>query len=260
MKENRRRPMVAGNWKMQGSPASISALLGAIGSAARSFSTIDIAVFPPFIFVESVARQLADTGIAWGAQNVSTETAGAYTGEIAASMLRDMACRYVLIGHSERRALFNETDAIIAKKWITAKAAGLTPILCVGETRAERDAGDTTAIITRQLSAIFDIKSGFQNALVAYEPVWAIGTGLTATPEQAESVHATIRQLIAEREQPAISAALRILYGGSVNAENAQALFSMPNVDGGLVGGASLNAEAFLRICSAASEKYPVGV
>ena len=185
-----------------------------------------------------------------GAQDTFCEKKGAYTGEVAAAMLKEVGCQYVLVGHSERRTLFLESDALVAKKFKAAYDAGLSPVLCVGETRAEREAGDTLVVIQRQLDAVFDIVelACFNSAIIAYEPVWAIGTGLTATPQQAEEVHAAIRARIAAKDEQ-LALEIRLLYGGSVNAANASSLFSQPNIDGGLVGGASLDPQAFFDIC-----------
>jgi triosephosphate isomerase len=246
--KSKRYPMIAGNWKMHGSRESVAALLTGIKSAASNASSVEIVVFPPFVFLEQTQDLLSDTAIAWGGQNLCAEPAGAFTGEVSASMLLEFGCRYVLIGHSERRQLFGENDQLIAKKFDLARKVGLIPILCVGETLAEREAGRTQDIVARQLAAV--LEEGLHDAIVAYEPVWAIGTGLTATPEQAQEVHAAIRSQVAARDA-AIAAELRILYGGSVKSSNAAQLFAMPDVDGALVGGASLDAAEFMRICSA---------
>jgi triosephosphate isomerase len=233
--------LVAGNWKMHGSRASNLALLEAVlkglGEAA------ECAVCPPFPYLAQVGERLRGTRIALGAQNVSEHAQGAYTGEVAAAMLVELGCRYVIVGHSERRQLYGESDAQVAAKFAAARAAGLTPIVCVGETLAERDAGQTEAVVGRQLAAVLT-KHSFAHAVLAYEPVWAIGTGRNATPEQAQAVHGFLR-----RKVPAQTA---ILYGGSVKPQNAAALFAMPDVDGGLIGGASLVAADFLAIVQAA--------
>lgn len=245
-----RKVIVAGNWKMHGTKASVQALLTALTKSSGINSAAEMVVFPPFVFLEQTQRLLQGTGIYWGAQDVATEQSGAFTGEISASMLREFACKYVLVGHSERRSLYNETNAVVAKKFAIAKQAGLIPILCVGETLAEREKGLTQQVVSQQLQAILDLSTGAENlrqAVLAYEPVWAIGTGLTATPEQAQAIHALLRQQVAEHN-PTIAQQLSILYGGSVKGSNAKALFAMPDIDGGLVGGASLDAQEFLQI------------
>ena len=247
-----RRPLVAGNWKMHGSRAENARLIGELVEAADG-ATSDVAVCPPFVYLWEIARQLKGSAIALGAQNVGAEAQGAFTGEVSAAMLKDVGCTLAIVGHSERRHLYGEDDALVARKFVAAQAAGLTPILCVGETLEERERGATREVVTRQLESVLGVAGApaFERAVVAYEPVWAIGTGKTATPEQAQEVHALIRDRIAARDAR-IAAALRVLYGGSVKAANAAELFAMPDVDGGLVGGASLKAEEFLRICAAA--------
>ena len=235
-----RTRLVAGNWKMHGSRASISALLDALLGGLRGPGGAECAVCAPFPYLEHVSRRLAGSPIAWGAQNVSEHSAGAYTGEVAASMLLEFGCRYVIVGHSERRQLYGESDAQVAAKFAVASSAGLTPILCVGETLAEREAGKTEQVVARQLDAI----ESFEKAVLAYEPVWAIGTGRTASPEQVQQVHAFLRKRV--------PGGTRIIYGGSVKAQNAAELFGMPDVDGGLVGGASLAAQEFVAIVRAA--------
>jgi triosephosphate isomerase len=244
-----RKKIVAANWKMNGSLAGVKALANA---AADVQASCDIAVFPPFVFLASVEAILMNTNVYWGAQNVSSELSGAYTGEISASMLKEFGCRYVLVGHSERRQLFHETNEMIAKKFAVAQQQRLVPMLCIGETREERTAGKTSEVVLSQLDAIIDM-AGVQalpGAVIAYEPVWAIGTGLTATPEQAQAVHAEIRSHIAQFDGK-IAELVQILYGGSVKPENAATLFAMPDIDGALVGGASLDAGAFAKICMA---------
>jgi len=255
-----RRPMVAGNWKMHGTAVANSALvegvrrgLADLGSAAGAVDTL---VCPPFVYLAAVASQIGEAGIALGAQNLCAETGqGAYTGEVAGEMLREVGCSYVIVGHSERRALYAESDEIVARKYAAALATGLTPILCVGETLAERDGGQTSAVVARQLDALIAHcgVAALGRGLVAYEPVWAIGTGRTATPAQAQEVHAFIRGRIAGHDA-IIAGSLRVLYGGSVKAGNARELFAMPDVDGGLVGGASLKADEFVAIVAAAAE------
>jgi triosephosphate isomerase (TIM) len=242
-----RTRLVAGNWKMHGSRASISALLDALLKGLPASGGAECAVCGPFPYLAQVAQHLAGTPLAWGAQNVSEHAQGAYTGEVAAAMLAEFGCRYVIVGHSERRQLYGETDAQVAAKFAAARAAGLTPILCVGETLAEREADSTEAVVARQLGAV-DFSG---NAVLAYEPVWAIGTGRTATPEQAQQVHGFLRRRV--------SNATRILYGGSVKAQNAAAIFAMPDVDGGLIGGASLIAQEFIAIAAAARQASAKG-
>src|SRR5438067_4141073 len=233
-----RTRLVAGNWKMHGSRESIRALLNDLVAAAGGEGA-QCAVCPPFPYLAQVAERLRGTPIAWGAQNVSEHAQGAYTGEVSAAMLAEFGCRYVIVGHSERRQLYGEADAQVAAKFAAARKAGLTPILCVGETAAERDAGRTTEVVARQLGAV-----AFSGGVLAYEPVWAIGTGRNATPEQVQTVHAFLRQRV-PHDTP-------ILYGGSVKPQNAAAIFAMPDVDGGLIGGASLVAADFLAILQAA--------
>jgi triosephosphate isomerase len=236
--------LVAGNWKMHGSRASIQALLDSLLKAIPKSSAAQCAVCAPFPYLALVAEQLRGSALAWGAQNVSEHAQGAYTGEVAAAMLAEFGCRYVIVGHSERRQLYGESDAQAAAKFAAVRAAGMTPILCVGETLAERDAGKTETVVARQLVAVSE-KHSLENAVLAYEPVWAIGTGRNATPEQAQAVHAFLRKR-AGGQTP-------ILYGGSVKPQNAAAIFAMPDVDGGLVGGASLAAKDFIDIVKAAS-------
>ncbi|HEV2008488.1 MAG TPA: triose-phosphate isomerase [Burkholderiales bacterium] len=244
-----RTPLVAGNWKMHGNRASNRALLDAVLAGIESLEGVECAVCVPYPYLGEVAGRLAKTRLAWGAQNLSEHAQGAFTGEVSAPMLAEFGCRYVLVGHSERRQLFGETDAVVAAKFAAVMAGGMTPILCVGETLAERDSGHTEQVVGRQLQMVLDLneKKSFENAVVAYEPVWAIGTGRTATPEQAQAVHAFLRaRVLAET---------RILYGGSVKPENAAAMFAMPDVDGGLIGGASLVAGDFIAIARAAQRK-----
>jgi len=247
-----RRPFVAGNWKMNGSAASNKALLDGIRAGLAAVTTIEVAVCPPFVYLRDVAGQLQGTAVALGAQNLSEQGAGAFTGEISAAMLLDLACRYVIVGHSERRAIYGESDALVASKFAAARKAGLIPILCVGELLEEREAGTTEQVIERQLDAVLALEgiAAFAQAVVAYEPVWAIGTGKTASPEQAQAVHAFIRNKLAAQDAT-IADKLRILYGGSVKASNAVELFGMADIDGGLIGGAALQAEEFLAICRA---------
>lgn len=244
-----RKPLIAGNWKMHGSHTMLQTLLPMLKQNIHPTDVAEMAVFPPFVFLDQTQQLLKDSQVQWGAQNLSAESQGAYTGEVSGAMLAEFGCRYVLIGHSERRTLYGETDALIAKKFAMAQQVGLCPVLCLGETLEQREQGLTQQIVEGQLNAVLDHVGidGFQNAVLAYEPVWAIGTGLTATPEQAQAVHAMLRQRIAS-QSPTIAAQLRILYGGSVKAAGAKALFTMPDIDGGLIGGASLVAEDFLQI------------
>jgi triosephosphate isomerase (TIM) len=248
-----RRKLVAGNWKMHGSLLQNEQLLRALSVGVQGLAC-EVAVFPPFPFLAQAQALLADTVLGLGAQSVSEHAAGAYTGEVSVEMLKQFACRYVLVGHSERRMLFAESDELVAAKFEAVRTAGLLPVLCVGETLEEREAGHTEAVVARQLQAVLE-KSGvaaMRDAIVAYEPVWAIGTGVTAAPTQAQAVHQGIRSLIAGFDA-SVAAGLRILYGGSVKSGSARELFAQPDIDGGLVGGASLNAEEFLAICRAAN-------
>jgi triosephosphate isomerase len=247
-----RRRLIAGNWKMHGSRAENSKLLDEL-LQLEGATAADVAVCPPFVYLLETARLLKESSIAVGAQDVCAEPIGAFTGEVSAAMLKDVGCRYVIVGHSERRALFHEDDQLVARKFVAALSQKLTPILCVGETLEEREAHHTETVVARQLDAVLAVAgvAAFAEAVIAYEPVWAIGTGKTATPDQAQAVHAFIRGRIAARDAK-IAAELRVLYGGSVKAANARELFEMPDVDGGLVGGASLKSEEFGRICAAA--------
>lgn len=277
----KQKPLIVANWKMHGSYAKIESLLKDLvaGSKGKGLEEVQIVICPPAPYLECVRSQLKNSFFQWGAQNAYCEKEGAFTGEISPSMLIDFGCQFVILGHSERRQYFSETDALIARKCVAAYDAGLIPILCVGETAAERQANRTFEVIDAQLGKVLDAfasrsseehsgQSGQpehsgqpeQSALaqkhdfvIAYEPVWAIGTGLTATPEEADKVHAFIREIVVKRAA-ALAKNLRILYGGSVKAANALSLFSQPHIDGGLVGGASLIAEEFLGICWAAKE------
>lgn len=238
---------------MHGSLSLNERLLRELASGAQGLGC-EVAVFPPFPFLAQAQALLDGTGIHVGAQVVSQYSFGAFTGEVSAAMLKEFGCCYVLVGHSERRTLFGESDDLVAAKFLAAKEAGLTPVLCVGETLFEREAGLTGEVVSRQLHAVLD-RAGvvvLDGAVVAYEPVWAIGTGLTATPLQAQEVHAAIRALVAGRDA-SIAGGLRILYGGSVKPGNASELFGQPDIDGGLIGAASLIAEDFLAICRAAN-------
>jgi triosephosphate isomerase len=252
-----RKPFVAGNWKLHGSRESAAALARAVVDGLPDAIACEVALCPAFVHLGEVARVLRDTGVALGAQDVSAEDQGAFTGEVAAAMLREFDCAYAIVGHSERRALYAEGDCLVARKFMAAQRAGLTPILCVGETLEQREAGETAAVVGRQLKAVLDAAgiAAFAQAVIAYEPVWAIGTGRTATPDQAQEVHALIRAALRAADAasgPGIAQATRILYGGSVKASNAAEIFAQPDVDGGLIGGASLDASQFVQICQAA--------
>jgi triosephosphate isomerase len=248
-----RKYLVAGNWKMNGGTAVNEELCDRIGSGLSQSAAVELLVCPPFPYLEAVGNRLAGTGVSLGAQNVSQYASGAYTGEVSALMLKDLGCKYVIVGHSERRAMMHESSEIVAEKFGAALKEQLTPILCVGETLEERSSGRMEAVIASQLDAVLDgpgIKT-IASAVIAYEPVWAIGTGRTASPEQAQEVHQYIRNILAERNVD-IASGVQILYGGSVKGDNAAGLFSMPDIDGGLIGGASLNAAEFLAIAAAA--------
>ena len=247
-----RRPLVAGNWKMNGTRASVAELIEGLSRQVLP-AGVEVAVFPSCLHINQVVSGLVGSGVAVGAQDCAVESApGALTGEVAASQLQDAQCSLVLVGHSERRLILGDSDHDVTRKFAAAQSCGLTPVLCVGETLEQREAGRTLDVVARQLAEVIDALGieVFARAVVAYEPVWAIGTGLTASPEQAQQVHAAIRaQLVAHDAQ--IAAGVRILYGGSVKAANAAELFGMPDIDGGLVGGASLNADEFGAICRA---------
>jgi len=243
-----REKLVVGNWKMNGGLASNARLLDRLTSEWQPAEGRKIAVCVPFPYLGQAQAALASTPIAWGAQDVSAHASGAFTGDVASTMLVEFGCRYVLVGHSERRQIHGETDSEVAAKAKAALSEGITPIVCVGETLAERDAGTTDAVVVRQLRAVTDaLGANLPKIVLAYEPVWAIGTGRTATPAQAQEVHALLRAALAKAGAPDV----RILYGGSVKAANAAALFAMADVNGGLVGGASLDADEFLAIARA---------
>lgn len=246
------RPLVIANWKMNGSYAANQALLTSLLPDIAVEPAIRIAICPPFPYLAQVGQRLIGTPVRLGAQNASKAVSGAHTGETSVRMLRELGCDYVLIGHSERRALYGETDESVAERFFQVSSGGLTPVLCVGETLAQRNNGDTEAVIATQLTAVLDRvgEEGFSDAVIAYEPVWAIGTGETASPAQVQTVHADIRALLAGYSA-SLSARTPILYGGSVKAENARDLFLKPDVNGGLVGGASLDAAQFIAICEA---------
>ncbi|MCU1726281.1 triose-phosphate isomerase [Pseudomonas sp. 7P_10.2_Bac1] len=248
-----RRTMVAGNWKMHGTRASVAELIDGLRNLDLP-SGVDVAVFPSDLFIDRVINGLKDAPISVGAQDAAIDAKqGALTGEISPSQLVDAGCKLVLVGHSERRLILGESNETLNRKFAAAQASGLTPVLCIGETLEQREAGRTLEVVEHQLSAVID-EFGidvFASAVIAYEPVWAIGTGLTATPQQAQDVHAAIRAQLAQKN-PEVAQHVRLLYGGSVKAANAVELFSMPDIDGGLIGGASLNADEFGAICRAA--------
>ena len=247
-----RKILVAGNWKMHGSKAMVSELLEGLLAGSSADGKADLLVFPPFPYLPLTESVLAGSHIRYGGQNVNPNAQGAHTGETSGGMLKDFGCHYALVGHSERRSIYAESDHDVALRFKAALDAHLHPILCVGETLEEREQGQTEAVVARQLDAVIEFVGieSFRKAVVAYEPVWAIGTGLTATPEQAQSVHAFIRDKLTSLNV-IIGGQLRILYGGSVNGSNAAELFAQSDIDGGLVGGASLTVEAFLAIYSA---------
>lgn len=250
-----RRKMVAGNWKMNGTRTSVAELIRFLRVESMP-GDVDVTVFPSMVHLAQVAGDLAGSQITVGAQSCAAQAGfGAFTGEVSAAQLADVGCGWVLVGHSERRALFGETDEVVSHKFSVALENGLKPILCVGESLEERQAGMAHDVVSRQLSRVLDDvgANAFESAVVAYEPVWAIGSGLTATPRQAQEIHAVIRAVVAQRN-PYVAERMRILYGGSVNAENAAELFAQMDVDGGLVGGASLKANDFGAICRAAGK------
>lgn len=256
-----RTKLVIGNWKMHGSFADNEVLLTALVAQVKGLAGVTVGVCPPFIYLPQAQSLLRGTGIEWGAQNLSQRRNGAYTGEVSGQMLTDFGCRYVIVGHSERRALYGEDDAVVADKFIAAANAALTPVLCVGETLEERQAGSTEDVIARQLDAVVYSAgiASFAGAVIAYEPVWAIGTGQTATPEEAQAVHHFIRNRLKGHDR-SIAEQLLILYGGSVKVANAAQLCTLPDVDGGLVGGASLSADEFASICRNAVPTHISGV
>jgi len=250
-----RRKMVAGNWKMNGTRTSVAELIGSLRGEELP-GDVDVVVLPSSIHLAQVLSDLQGEAIAVGAQDCSMEPGfGAFTGEESATQLRDLGCAWVLVGHSERRSLFAESDQVVCRKFSSAQASGLKPVLCVGETLEERQLGKTLDVVSQQLNSVLDVVGvdAFESAVVAYEPVWAIGSGLTATPGQAQEVHAAIRAVVAQRNSR-IAGGLRILYGGSVKSENAVELFAQADVDGGLIGGASLKANEFGAICRAAGK------
>lgn len=248
-----RKPLIAGNWKLNGSHEANQKLVVGIVNATNGMDSCEILVCPPFVYLAEVRDLLFGTPVLLGAQNAAVESSGAFTGEVSAAMLKDVGVSHVIVGHSERRSLFGDTDAIVAARFQSVLEAGLQPILCVGETLEERESGITMEVVDRQIGAVLEASGAeaFATSIVAYEPVWAIGTGLTATPQQAQDVHAHIRGVISAADAK-IGAGLRILYGGSVKGGNAAELLAMDDIDGGLIGGASLDAAEFVAICSAA--------
>ncbi len=251
-----RKPIIAGNWKMNNTPSQAVELINAIKPLVAD-AKCDVVVCPTFVCLDAASKALSESNVALGAQNIHFEEKGAFTGEISASMLKELNVEYVVIGHSERRQYFGETDEVVAKRTLAASNAGITPIVCVGETLKEREANITFETVGRQVKVDLSLLSGEQvaNAVIAYEPVWAIGTGLTATSEQAEEVIAFIRNTVKEVYGENVADSVRIQYGGSMNAKNAAELMAMPNIDGGLIGGASLKAPDFSVIVEAASKE-----
>lgn len=249
-----RRSLVVGNWKMNGTRASAAALVQGI-LAGLDGDIADIAVCVPYVYLESVGNIINSTRLGLGAQNIADKASGAYTGEVSASMLAEVGCKYALVGHSERRTYYGDTDASVAARFVQAQTQNIIPVLCVGETLEQREQDQTFAVVNEQLDAVIDLAgiAAFNNAVIAYEPVWAIGTGRTATDDQAQEVHKHIRNYIAAKDQ-AIAEKVQILYGGSAKPDNAQGLFAMPDIDGGLIGGASLDAESFLKIYHSVSK------
>jgi len=247
-----RQVMVAGNWKMNGSSESVKALIAGIKEGMADVPNAEVVVCPPAVYIPRVSGSADGSGIKVGSQNICDEDKGAFTGEISGGMLKDVGCEYAIVGHSERRALYGESDKLVAKRFAAARRNGIKPILCIGETLEERESGVTNDVCARQIDAVLALESvaALADAVIAYEPVWAIGTGKVATPEQAQEVHAFIRGKIAALNSE-VAQGLRILYGGSMNPSNAAELIGQPDIDGGLIGGASLKAEDFLNICKA---------
>jgi triosephosphate isomerase len=247
-----RQVMVAGNWKMNGSSESVKELIAGIKQGMDSVANTEVVVCPPAVYIPLVSGVADDSAIKVGSQNICDEDKGAFTGEISGDMLKDIGCEYAIVGHSERRALYGESDELVAKRFAAARRNGIKPIFCIGETLEEREAGITNDVCARQIDAVLDLEGveALADAVIAYEPVWAIGTGKVATPEQAQEVHAFIRGKIAALNAD-IAEGLQILYGGSMNPGNAKELIGQPDIDGGLIGGASLKAEDFLAICQA---------
>ncbi len=244
-----RRTLIAGNWKMNGSLESIGELMDGIKAGLAEVTNADMVVCPPAIYLMKVKSHIADTAIGLGSQNICDQESGAFTGELAPAMLKEAGCKYAIIGHSERRSLYGESDDLVARRFAMAVASAVTPILCIGETLEERESGVTEQVVSRQLDAVIDTQGidAIAHCVIAYEPVWAIGTGKTASPEQAQAVHAYIRSKLAALSAE-VADKVQILYGGSMNAANAAELLSQPDIDGGLIGGASLKAADFLAI------------
>ena len=249
-----RQQLVAGNWKMNSSLDSVTALVEGIKAGLDAVTTAEMVVCPPYVYIPTVAALIDGASISLGAQDVSDQESGAYTGEVAPAMLTDVGCKYAIVGHSERRSIYGESDAFTASKFAAARKAGLVPILCVGELLEEREQGITEQVVSRQLDAVIDLEGvgALADAVIAYEPVWAIGTGKTASPDQAQEVHAFIRGKLAALDA-AVADKVQILYGGSMNAANAAELLAMADIDGGLIGGASLKPADFLAIGTAAN-------
>lgn len=244
-----RRTLIAGNWKMNGSLASINELMKGLTEGISSLTHVDMAVFPPAVYLMKVGALIADSAISLGSQNICDQASGAFTGELAPSMLKEAGCKYAIIGHSERRSLYAESDALIANRFAMSVKSGITPILCIGETLEERKSGITEDVVSKQLDAVIKQQgiAAIADCVIAYEPVWAIGTGKVASPEQAQNVHAFMRSKLAAQDAN-VAAKVQILYGGSMNPANASELLSQEDIDGGLIGGASLKAEDFLAI------------
>lgn len=249
-----RQPLVAGNWKMNGSRETVFELLKGIRDGMPQVTVAEVVVCPSYVYIPEVQGQLHGTSVSWGGQDLSIQKEGAYTGEISGSMLADFGCKYVIVGHSERRSYHADSDQQVAEKYQAALDAGLKPILCVGETLEEREGNATESVVEKQLKAVIDHcgVAALGDGVIAYEPVWAIGTGKTATPEQAQQVHAFIRGMIAQQDA-GVAEKIQILYGGSMKSSNAVELISKPDIDGGLIGGAALKAADFLDICKAAN-------
>jgi triosephosphate isomerase len=247
-----RKILIAGNWKMNGSVEFVKNLISGVITGAKSLSNVEVAVCPPYLYLPMVSEITKGSNVAVGSQDVSTEASGAHTGEISIHMVKDFSCKYSIIGHSERRTIYGETDETAAKKFKVVKAEGLIPMFCIGETLEARESNQTEAVVARQLDAVSQVNGNdaFAGCVLAYEPVWAIGTGKTATPEQAQEIHAFIRQHIAKLNADNAQK-VQILYGGSMNPGNAKELLSQTDIDGGLIGGASLKAEDFMAICQA---------
>ena len=248
-----RQTMIAGNWKMNGSSASIKELIAGIKAGMSSVNKAAAVVCPPALYIPQVMAAIAGSKIKCGSQNICDQDKGAFTGELAGAMLKDLGCEFAIIGHSERRSLYGESDELVAKRFAAARRNGIKPIFCIGESLAEREKDVTNEVCSRQIDAVIKLEGikALADGVIAYEPIWAIGTGKTASPEQAQAVHAFIRGKIAKLDAT-VAAGLQILYGGSMNAANAAELLAQPDIDGGLIGGASLKAEDFLTICRAA--------